>query len=298
MELRQLRYFVAVAEHLHYGNAAKSLHMAQPPLSQQIRRLEVDLGVELFARTSRKVELTEQGGQLLNAARRVLAEAEAMRDLADGLRSGSAGRLRIGFVASVLNWGLAPRLGAFRGRNPGVEVTATQMPVIDQVEALTDNQIDVGFTLARLTYSHLDVQVISVERLVAVLPEDHPRAADDQVSLADLADETFLIWRAPFGPHLDDFVTRACSEAGFLPSVAYQGPQIHSVVHMVAAGFGVSLVAQCDRLIEAPGVVFRELAPPTPWTVLSVVRHRHRRNPVVDRLIAELPAIDIEPVAR
>ncbi|GAA4552766.1 LysR family transcriptional regulator [Pseudonocardia xishanensis] len=297
MELRQLRYFVAVAEHLHYRNAAKSLHMAQPPLSQQIRRLEEDLGVELFARTSRKVELTEHGDQLLEAARRVLAEAEAMRDLAGGLRTGSAGRLRIGFVASVLNWGLAPKLGAFRKRNPGVEVTATQMPVVDQVEAIAENRIDVGFTLARLTYSHLDVRVISVERLLVVLPEDHPRASDAEVSLADLANETFLIWRAPFGPHLDDFVTRACSEAGFLPSVAYQGPQVHSVIHMVAAGFGISLVPQCDRGIEAPGVIFRELAPPTPWTVLSVVRHRHRRNPVVDRLVGDLPEIDIENVA-
>lgn len=297
MELRQLRYFVAVAEHLHYGNAARSLHMAQPPLSQQIRRLEADLGVELFERTSRRVELTDDGRQLLDAARRVLAEAGALRDLADGLRSGSAGRLRIGFVASVLNWGLAPRLGEFRRQNPRVEVTATQMPVIDQVEALTENRIDVGFTLARLTYEHLSVQVISVERLLAVLPADHPRAADVQVRLADLAGETFLLWRAPFGPHLDDFVTRACAEAGFLPAVAYQGPQIHSVVHMVAAGFGVSLVAECDRLIEAPGVVFRELAPPTPSTVLSVVRHRHRRNPAVDRLVAAFPAIDIETIA-
>jgi DNA-binding transcriptional LysR family regulator len=297
MELRQLRYFVAVAEHLHYGNAARSLHMAQPPLSQQIRRLEADLGVELFERTSRRVELTDDGRQLLDAARRVLAEAGALRDLADGLRSGSAGRLRIGFVASVLNWGLAPRLGEFRARNPRVEVTATQMPVIDQVEALTDNRIDVGFTLARLTYDHLWVQVISVQRLLAVLPADHPRAGDAPVRLADLADETFLLWRAPFGPHLDDFVTRACAEAGFLPAVAYQGPQVHSVVHMVAAGFGVSLVAECDRLIEAPGVVFCELAPPSPSTVLSVVRHRHRRNPAVDRLVAALPAIDTGTVA-
>ncbi|WP_281690377.1 LysR family transcriptional regulator [Pseudonocardia thermophila] len=177
MELRQLRYFVAVAEHLHYGKAAKALHIAQPPLSQQIRRLEDDLGVQLLTRTSRRVELTEHGVHLLEAARRALAEADAVRDLACGLRSGSAGRLRIGFVASVLNWGLAPKLRAFRSRNPGVEVTATQMPVIDQVEAIADNRIDVGFTLAHLAYSHLTVQVISVERLLVVLPEDHRLAA-------------------------------------------------------------------------------------------------------------------------
>jgi DNA-binding transcriptional LysR family regulator len=297
MELRQLRYFVTVAEHLHYGQAAKALHMAQPPLSQQIRRLEADLGVELFRRSSRKVELTEHGRLLLDAARRALGEADNVRELADGLRTGAAGRLRIGFVASVLNWGLAAWLRRLRDSHPGIEVTATQMPVIDQVEALTDNHIDIGFTLSRLTYEHLHVQVIAVQPLLAVLPDDHRLANADQVELAELADETFVTWRAPFGPHLDDFITRACAEAGFLPTVAYQGPQIHTVVHMVAAGFGVSLVAECDRHIGAPGVVFTPLAPPAPWTVLSAVRHRLRRSPIVDGLMSTLPSIDIKRIA-
>jgi len=298
MELRQLRYFVTVAEHLHYGQAAKALHMAQPPLSQQIRRLEADLGVELFHRTSRKVELTEHGQLLLDAVRRVLGEADNVRELADGLKSGTAGRLRIGFVASVLNWGLAPWLRTFREEHPGVTVTATQMPVIDQVEALSDNRIDIGFTLSRLTYDHLHVQVIAVQPLMAVLPEGHRLATTRYVDLSELADETFLLWRAPFGPHLDDFITRACAEAGFLPTVAYQGPQIHTVLHMVAAGLGVSLVAECDRNMPTPGVVFKELTPPAPWTVLSAVRNRLRRSPIVDALMAELPAIDIQRVAK
>jgi len=298
MELRQLRYFVTVAEHLHYGRAAKQLHMAQPPLSQQIRRLEVDLGVELFRRTSRRVELTEHGAQLLEAARRVLAEADVVRDLAEGLEGGTVGHLRIGFVASVFNWGLAPLLRRFREENPGVEVTAMQMPVTDQVDALLDNRIDIGFTLARLTYDHLRVQVIAVEPLVAVLPSDHPHADDERVQLSDLAGETFLIWRAPFGPHLDDYVTRACAEAGFLPTVGYQGPQIHTVAHMVAAGFGVSLAPRCDRAMATPGVVFKDLAPPEPWTVLSAVRHRRTSSAFVDRLLNELPSINIQNVGR
>ena len=117
MELRQLRYFVAVAEHLHYGRAAKYLHMAQPPLSQQIQRLEAEFGVELFRRTSRKVELTEHGAQLLDAARRVLGEADSVLDLASGLKAGTAGHLRIAFVASALNWGLPPLLRNFREQN-------------------------------------------------------------------------------------------------------------------------------------------------------------------------------------
>ena len=170
------------------------------------------------------------------------------------------------------------------------------MPVKDQVAALVENRIDIGFTLSRLTYDELLVQVISVEPLVAVLPIDHLHAGDDSVELKDLAHETFLTWRAPFGPHLDDFITRACAQAGFMPRVGYQGPQIHTVASMVAAGFGVSLIPQCDRRMAVPGVVFKDLAPPAPWTVLSAVRHRLRSNPIVDRLMDELPSIDIQNV--
>ena len=294
MELRQLRYFVAVAEHLHYGRAAKQLHMAQPPLSQQIQRLEADLGVELFERTSRRVELTENGAQLVDAARRTLAEADHLRTLADGLRTGSAGRLRIGFVASVLNWGLALRLREFREANPGVEVTATQMPVADQLQALAENHIDIGFTLARVTYNYLDVQVISVEPLVATLPTGHPYADCDVVDLKDLADETFLGHRAPFGPHFDDFLMRVCTDAGFVPNVAYQGPQVHTLIHMVAAGLGVALLPRCDTRMPIPGVAFRDLAAPTPTTVLSAVHHHRYSSPIVASLLAQLPHIDID----
>jgi DNA-binding transcriptional LysR family regulator len=293
MELRQLRYFVAVARHLHFGAAAAELQMAQPPLSQQIRKLEDELGVELFTRTSRKVALTEHGEQLLVAARRVLHEADAVRELADGLRDGNAGRLRIAFVASVLNWGLAPILRGFRSQNPGVLVTATQMPVADQVEALAEHRIDIGFTLGKLDYDFLDVQVLSVEPLVVLLPSDDPNARDDMVDLRRLSDQTFLIWRAPFGPHLDDFITRACGEAGFYPKLMEVGPQIQTIAHMVAAGYGVGMMPSCDRVMTTPGAVFRNLVPPAPSTVLSAVRHRRSRNPVVPRLLAELPHIDM-----
>lgn len=285
MELRQLRYFAAVAEHLHYGRAAAQLNIAQPPLSQQITRLERDLGVRLFHRTSRSVELTEEGRLLLDAARRVLGEADHVRDLAAALRAGTAGRLRIAFVASVLNWGLAGRLRQFRERYPDAEITATQMPVIDQVQALRDSEIDVGFTLSRLDYDHLSVHDIAVEPVMAILPVDHPLAGVDTVPLAGLAQETFISWRAPFDEHLDDFVTRACAAAGFTPRRAFHGAQSHTIVHMVAAGFGVALGPACDRRITVDGVVFKDLAEPVPTVTLSAVRHRWRRSPVADRLV-------------
>lgn len=281
MELRQFRYFAAVARHLHFGEAARELHMAQPSLSQQIIRLEQELGVQLFHRTSRQVELTEEGRLLLDAVLVVLGDAEHVEDLAHRLRDGTAGRMRIGFVASVLNWGLAAHLRAYRARNPHVEITMTQMPVIDQVRALADNTIDVGFLLSRVDYPHLTVHELSVEPVVVVLREDHPLAGEATVRLSELSEETFIAWQAPYDEHFDDFISRACAQAGFVPRLQFHGPQVHTVVHMVAAGFGVGLIPRRDQSLCAPGTVVRALAAPTPTVGLSVAHHRHRHNAAV-----------------
>ena len=278
MEVRQLRYFDAVARHLHFGDAARELHMAQPPLSQQIIRLEQELGVRLFHRTSRQVELTDEGRLLLDAVQVVLGDIDHVEDLAHSLRDGTAGRLRIGFVASVLNWGLAAHLRRYRQHNPGVEITVTQMPVIDQVRALSDNTIDVGFLLSRVDYDHLVVHELSVEPVVVALPEDHRQAGCSEVALADLADETFVAWQAPYDEHFDDFISEACARAGFVPNLQFHGPQVHTVLHMVAAGFGVGMIPRRDAVLRAPGTVVRPLAPPGATVVLSVAHHRHRQK--------------------
>lgn len=285
MELRQFRYFDAVARHLHFGEAARELHMAQPPLSQQIIRLEQELGVQLFHRTSRQVELTVEGKLLLEAVRVVLGEAEHVEDLALRLRDGTAGRLRIGFVASVLNWGLAARMRQFRAEHPGIDITVTQMPVIDQVQALADNAIDVGFLMSRVDYPHLTVHEIAAEPIVVVLTEDHPLAKRSVVPLHLLADETFIAWHAPYDEHFDDFISSACAQAGFVPRLQFHGPQIHTVIHMVAAGFGVGLIPQCDQHIQVPDTVVRPLAAPVPTVSLSVAHHRHRLNSTVTTFV-------------
>lgn len=281
MELRQLRYFETVARYLHFGEAARALHMAQPPLSQQIIRLEQELGVRLFHRTSRQVELTDEGRLLLDAVRVVLGDVEHVENLAQRLRDGTAGRLRIGFVASVLNWGLAAHLREYRANNPDVEITMTQMPVIDQVRALADNTIDVGFLLSRVDYAHLTVYELSVEPLVVVLPDGHPLSTATSVRLDELAAETFVAWQAPYDEHFDDFISHACAQAGFVPRLTYHGPQVHTVLHMVAAGFGVGLIPRGDQILRAPGTVVRPLATPAATVVLSVAHHAHRHNAAV-----------------
>lgn len=285
MELRQLRYFVAVAEHLHYGHAAQALNIQQPPLSQQIQRLEHELGITLFHRTSRRVEITREGEALLEAARRALGEAEHIKVVARGLKDGTAGRLRIGFVTSVMNWGLAARLRQYRERYPGVEVIATQMPVGDQVEALRDNEIDIGFTMATLAFDHLVVRDIAQEPAVVVLPEDHELAGTAGISLGQLREETFIAWRTLNSEHIGDFITDACARAGFVPRRSYHGAQSHTTVYMVAAGAGVAILPACDRRIDVDGVVFRDLVEPELRITLSVIHHRWHKPPMVDHLV-------------
>ncbi|MEV1294915.1 LysR family transcriptional regulator [Pseudonocardia sp. NPDC049635] len=286
MELRQLRYFVAVARHLHFGRAAQELNMAQPPLSQQIKRLENELGVQLLERTSRQVELTEDGRQLLEAADRVLSESSHFVDLARRLRNGHAGRLRIGFAFSVLNWGLAARLRSFREAFPGVDITVVQMRLMEQAESLTDGTIDVGFCLSTVDAEHLSVTPLGEEPIVAVLPVGHRLVDRETVRLADLSTETFVGFHTSrSGDGQNNFIAQACVEAGFRPRFTYHGEQIHTMIHMVAAGFGVTLVPSCDQAVAVDGAIYRAITPPSPTVQLSVLRHRHWRNAIVDRLV-------------
>ncbi|WP_260508830.1 MULTISPECIES: LysR substrate-binding domain-containing protein [Mycolicibacterium] len=283
MEIRHLRYFLAVAEHLHYGRAAKSLNMAQPPLSQQIRRLESMLQLELFERSSRRVALTEEGRFLLEAAREVIGQADHFEHLATALRLGTAGQLRIGFAATAMNWGLGAKLREFRTAYPAAQVVAHQMSVADQAVALQDDRLDLAFTVGGLNYDNLEVLDLTEEPLRAIIPTDHALAGQTSVRLADLAGETFLSYR--FDDHLEDIVAAACYGAGFTPRISYQGAQSHTLLHMVAAGFGLGLLPACDAKMGADGVAFVDLEPPVPTVRISVVRHWRRLTPLGARML-------------
>jgi DNA-binding transcriptional LysR family regulator len=294
VDIRQLRYFVAVAEHLHFGQAAKSLNMAQPPLSQQIMRLERALGVKLFERSSRQVALTESGRILLEVSRDVIGQADHLQSVAEALRLGEAGRLRIGFVASVMNWGLGTRFKAFRARYPNAQVTATQMPVAGQVHALQGAHIDVGFTMARLNYHDLRIVDFAEEPLKAVLPSDHRLVGTGRIRLVDLAAEDIISFHRAPEDHVEDFISMACHQAGFIPRLSLQAPQSHTILHMVGAGFGVSILPACDEVMGARGVVFAELEPPVPTIKFSVVRPRRRLAPLASRLVDLVTDPDFE----
>jgi DNA-binding transcriptional LysR family regulator len=215
-ELRQLRYFVAVAEELNFSRAAERLHMAQPPLSVAIRQLEQELGTSLFVRTSREVRLTEAGVALLDGARRTLAEAEAAMVSARRAAAGEVGSLRIGYNWSA-RFDTLPALGqAFKRGHPDVELLAEEMRPNHMPPALRAGAIDVALALYPEVVAGLSYQTVRREPIVAVLSATHPLAREDRLGLEALADE-FLLFPRELAPRLHDFYVGLCRQAGFEP---------------------------------------------------------------------------------
>ena len=263
VELRHLRYFVAVAEELHFGRAAVRLHIAQPQLSRQIRDLERELGTELFSREKGRVQLTRAGRAFLPEVRRTLAQAERALRTAQRAARGEVGRLRVGFVEAATYSGVLPDvLGVFRDQVPNVGLELFELSSLQQTEALRDGRIELGILHSP---PHDAAQWLGVERvlkdpMVVALPRDHRLAARVRVALRALAGEPFLMLRRPDGPGLYDRIIAACQAAGFSPQVAQQAGQIQTLVGLVAAGVGVALVPGSLAELRRPGVVYRPLS--------------------------------------
>src|ERR671933_1358870 len=225
MELRHLRYFVAVAEELHFGRAAARLHIAQPPLSRQIRDLELDVGAPLFARVPRGVALTAAGLAFLPEARLTLAQAERARRTAQRAAGGEIGRLRVGFVEAAIYSGVLPEvLGFFRMHLPDIGVSLFEMDPRQQAEAFRDGRIDVGILHNAPPDAErwLRVEPVYSEPLVAALPHGHRLAGRARPSLADFAGEPFVLFPRHVGPELFDGIIASCKSAGFSPHVVQE----------------------------------------------------------------------------
>jgi DNA-binding transcriptional LysR family regulator len=257
MELRHLRAFAAVAEELHFGRAAARLHIAQPPLSQQIRHLERDLGVQLLERTTRRVRLTNAGAVFLEHACRVLAEADRARESVLLTEQGERGEIRLGLTGAT-TWRLLPRVTrAYRVRYPLVRLELH--PTVfsgAQINALLDGGIDVGLLRAPVPVP-LASRTLLDEELVAVLPDDHPLAVRPSVPLADLAEENFVSYPDRQGSHLRETAMRACASAGFWPRVVQEAQDTYTVVALVAAAVGVALLPASAEWLHFEGVTFR-----------------------------------------
>lgn len=255
MDLRQLEAFVAVADELHFSRAAERLQMAQSPLSQRIKSLERELGVELFARTNRRVALTGAGKVVLREARATLRAATATRRAAERARTGRAGVLRVGFVASAAFLQLPSLLRDVRERAPDVRIELQRLDSVAQIEALESDAIDVG--IARSSPPERDdirARPLQAEPLLAVLPSTHRLVGTRSAALEALSGDPWVLPRSGGGTDLVARVLRACAAAGFTPSVAHEAPDLPSVLGLVAGGLGVSLVPLGIARLGVPGV--------------------------------------------
>lgn len=260
-ELRQLRYFVAVAERLHFGRAAEALHISQPPLSRAIRALEARLGVALFARTRRKVELTPEGARLLEEARRILAQLERTVMELRGMAAGEQGRLRIGFV-SLADYGVLPGLlKAYKSARPGVTLALREMLSPEQSAALAAGELDFGLLLPPVPEAQvLEHLVVQRERFVAALPSRHRLATErGKLAMSALAGEPLVMVPRQIAPGLYDIVSGLAAGASMTLNVAQEAIQMQTVVSLVSSGLGAAVVPASVANLGRRGVVYREI---------------------------------------
>jgi DNA-binding transcriptional LysR family regulator len=261
-DLRQLRYFVAVAERLHFGRAAEALHISQPPLSRAIRALEDGLGVPLFHRTRRRVELTAQGARLLEDTRRLTGQLERTVHELRAMAGGGQARLRIGFV-SLADYGVLPGLlKAYKSAQPGVRLALREMLSPDQAAALAAGELDFGLLLPPVAgAARLEHVVVQRERFVLALPARHRLASGaGKLALREMAGEPFVTIPRQIAPRLYDIVAQLAAQAGISLNIAQEAIQMQTVVSLVSSGLGAAIVPASVANLGRRGVVYRELA--------------------------------------
>ncbi|UGY17511.1 LysR substrate-binding domain-containing protein [Bradyrhizobium septentrionale] len=278
---------MALGEELNFTRAAERLHIAQPPLSQQIRQLEDELGVTLLQRNSRPVRLTEAGELFLARARALLAGFEDA--VADTRRvgRGQAGKLAIGFVGSAMFAGLPDIIGSYRDACPDVELVLDEMLAAEIAEALRRRRIDVGFVRpALLAEAGLAQRLILEEPYVAALPRAHPLAARDDIALAELSDDAFVLYPVRPEPSVTGLIVAACQVAGFTPRLAQEVLHLQTAIGLIAAGVGVSLVPEAAaRAQPGRGVAYVPLAAPAVMAPLTIAWRDEDVSPAVQRLL-------------
>ncbi len=291
MELRHLRCFVAVAEELHFGRAAKRLHLSQPPVSLAIKELEIELGLRLFERTSRHIQLTSGGEEALRDARAVLARTESMRQHARDAGHGHGGSLSIGFISLATFSFLPSVLRRFTSDFPRVRISLHESTTDQMLGNLESGALDVGciFT-SPLLPATLTYQATHREPLIIALPERHPLARMARVPLERLAGEQFLTFERHFGPMMFDTVVSTCMRHGFSPRI-FPARQMHTIVSLVSGGIGVALVPACVEVLHREGVVYRPLRGDRTLVETGVAWRSEDDSPAVREFVRYLPKV-------
>jgi DNA-binding transcriptional LysR family regulator len=280
LELRQLRYFVAVAEDLHFRRAAARLHVSQPPLSHQIQLLEAELGCRLLARTRRRVELTPAGAAFLRDTRLVLSELDGAVAAARRISAGQTGRLRIDFVGSALLSIVPLAVQRFRAARPAVEIELRERPTAEQLRGIIASAVDVG--LVRLPIEateELTVRVVLREPSVVALPAGHPLAQRRRVPLARLSAEPLVLFPRNQAPGFHDLLVASLATVGRTPEIVQYAPETTTIIGLVAAGMGVSLVPASVARLGLDGVVYRPV-PGAPRAELAAITRSGEAGPL------------------
>lgn len=284
MELRHFRYFVHVAEELHFGRAAKRLGVSQPPLSQQIQVLEQKIGARLFERTNRRVELTEAGRLFLPEARAVLDQAAHAVAVARRASRGEIGEIAIGMTASAPFTGaVAKVIFTFRQRYPDVRLTMSEMPSPSQIEALTAGTLQAGL-IRGAQLPHLPPGITAAEiysdRLVLALREDHPLARSGAaITIDQLADEPFVIHVRGMGAGFHEQFLALCHRAGFEPKITQEVYELSTLLGFIAAGLGITAVVGALKALQVEHVVYRPLDAPDVVTKMWLVHNEKETSP-------------------
>jgi DNA-binding transcriptional LysR family regulator len=291
MELRHLRYFLAVAEERHFGRAAARLNISQPPLSQQIRRLENELQTPLFHRTTRRVELTNAGRIFLSEARAVVAQAERAAGSVQRASRGEVGQLVVGCAlwADFLNGARIIRL--FARRHPDVEVELRDLTAPEQVSALEDGSIHVGILRPPIPSDSLVSERLLSESLVVAFPRGHRFTNYQRVPWEALVDQPYVLFSRRRAPAYQALVARACRDAGVTLKIKYEVEHPQSILAVVAAGVGISLVPASLvpaslQMLKRPGIVYRRLTPTGPALETVIAWHREREVPFIQAFVS------------
>jgi DNA-binding transcriptional LysR family regulator len=290
VELRHIRYFLAVAEERHFTRAAAKVGIGQPPLSQQIKDLEGEVGAALFYRLAHGAELTEAGKVFLAAVKEMPLIAERATAAARRAARGETGSLRVGFTASAtFNVVVPSTIRAFRRAYPDIDLTLEEANTAPLITRLRDGTLDAAYLRPGAPGTdELQVRQLSEEPMVVALPKRHRAAAFEQIDLALLKDDPFLLFPRETAPTLYDTVVGACRKAGFEPIIGQFVPHMASIVNLVAAELGVSIVPASMMQVRVTGIVYRQTAGPSPTTQLALAYRRGETSPVLRNFIAQV----------